>query len=118
MCLRNEVQTKDRNGRSESRVTCLEARVKHLEERLAMYEPSPAVSLDEMFNGPQRPLSPSEVEEETARLLAVCAEKGVMAGVPDVATCRPLLTSLAQACHDCGLTEAGHYLNYLEFPYD
>jgi hypothetical protein len=74
--------------------------------------------IDELFNGPQRRLSSAEIESETHRLLAVCTEKGVGEVIRDVATCRELLVSLADACHRRGLRSAGQYLDYLLFPYD
>jgi cytosine/adenosine deaminase-related metal-dependent hydrolase len=76
------------------------------------------VHLDDLLDGPQRRLSAEEIEHETQRLLAVCAEQGVEAVVAEVATCRELLRSLAEACHRVGLTSAAQYLHYLENPYD
>src|SRR5262245_6784015 len=67
---------------------------------------------------PQPPRSAAEIEQETARLLAVCAERGVAAVLPDVGTCPELLRPLADACHSAGLIEAAQYLLYLEFPLD
>jgi hypothetical protein len=100
------------------RLALLEEQVRHLERRLARYEPpAPPVQAD-WLNGPGRSLSPAEIDRETERLLAVCAEKGVEAVLPEVARCRELLVSLAEACHRSGLTRAGQYLDYLETPYD
>jgi hypothetical protein len=78
----------------------------------------PASLLDELFRRPQRSLSAEEVVRETERLLAVCREEGVAAVVPEVATCRPLLLSLADACMKAGLISEGHYLLYLDCPCD
>src|SRR5262249_12714129 len=76
------------------------------------------IDVDELFAKPQRHLSPEEIERETARLLALCAERGVEAVLPDVATCRALLESLADACRKAGLIAAAQYLEYLDCPYD
>jgi hypothetical protein len=95
----------------------LEEQLRYLKGRQARHEPAVAYRLDELLNAPQRCLSPDEIERETRRLLAVCAAKGVEAVVPEVATCRSLLLSLAAACHTAGLTSAGQYLDYLSLPY-
>ena len=61
--------------------------------------------------------SPHQIENETKRLLAVCAERGVEAIVTEVASCYPLLIALAEACNRGGLISAGQYLDYLATPY-
>jgi hypothetical protein len=63
-------------------------------------------------------LSAAELERETARLLAVCVERGVEAVVSEVVACPALLRALADACFRNGLTEQGQYLAYLESPFD
>jgi cytosine/adenosine deaminase-related metal-dependent hydrolase len=97
-------------------VALLKARLQYLERRLASQEPG-SFWIDDLLNGPQRQLSPSQVEKESRRLLAICARNGVMAVIQDAATCRELLPSLADACHRSGLKSDGQYLAYLLAPY-
>lgn len=99
-------------------IELLQARIRHLEARLAHYEPEPSLCLNDLLSRSQRMLTPEEVEYETQRLLPVCARDGVAAVVKEVVSCRDLLLSLANACHRTNLTEAGQYLNYLACPYD
>lgn len=101
----------------EEQVRRLHARMRRLEGRLVAYEPLAAVRLDDLLDGPQRRLSPAEIAKETRRLLAVCADEGVSAVLPEVCTCRELLSSLAAACFRSGLTSAGQYLDYLASPF-
>jgi hypothetical protein len=96
----------------------LKARIRHLEDRLARYEPPRHSRLDEWLSGPQRVLPPERVQSAVERLLALSAEKGVEAVLEEVCTCRELLLALAEACHGAGLTSAGQYLDYLSNPYD
>jgi hypothetical protein len=104
----------DASAEPDRRIALLRARVRQLEALLSQHEPEPAVPFDE----PQRRLSPEEVEQETRRLLAVCAAQGVAAVAAEAVTCPELLRSLAEACYLSGLREAGQYLHYLEHPYD
>jgi hypothetical protein len=87
-------------------------------EGFTMSVPKATISIDKLLGGPQRSLPPAEVERETRRLLAVIAAKGVEAVLLDVCTCRELLLSLAEACHQSGLTSAGQYLTYLANPWE
>jgi hypothetical protein len=96
----------------------LRDRVRHLKARLARYEPQGAQPLDTRPDGPQRQLSPEEIQTAVHRLLGVCAEQGVGAVLPEVCTCRELLVALADACHRSGMTATGQYLDYLSNPYD
>jgi hypothetical protein len=70
------------------------------------------------LEGPQRRLSADEVEQETRRLLALCAEKGVEAVLAEARASPELLEALTDACFRSGLTAAGQYLHYLANPYD
>jgi len=102
---------------AEQRAAVLETQVRSLKARLALYEPD-EWGISDLLNGPQRVLSPEEVKRETARLLGVCAERGVKAVLAEVATSRELLLSLADACHKAGLISAAQYLLYLDGPMD
>ncbi len=86
--------------------------------RLAQHEPVEGVRPDHLVDGPQRSLCAEEIDQQTRRLLAVCASQGVEAVVGEAAASRELLLSLADACHQAGLTEAAQYLFYLDQPYD
>jgi hypothetical protein len=103
---------------SAGRILLLENQVRCLEARLARHEPDKRFDLDRMLYGPQRKLTPQKIDTETERLLKMCADQGVSAVVPQVATCRDLLLSLAQACHRADLKSAFQYLNYLASPYE
>ncbi len=95
----------------------LAARLRYLEERLARYEPDATLRIWDLLTGVQRILSPEEIQSEVRRLQAICAEKGVGAVLTEVCTCRELLESLADACHESGLTSAGQYLTDLATPW-
>jgi hypothetical protein len=64
------------------RLAWLEERVRHLERRLARYEPPAPPVQTNLLGGPGRSLSPAEIDRETERLLAVCAEKGSRPSCP------------------------------------
>jgi hypothetical protein len=116
MCDQGTNEDAGRNANEQ--IAVLENRVRYLEDCLARYKPERKLDLDRLLNGPQRKLTRQGIERETARLLKICAEQGISRIVPEVATCRDLLVSLAQACYRANLTGAFQYLNYLASPYD
>lgn len=105
---------KDTQGENRE-IARLQERIRHLEKRLSSLQASP-VRLWDLLTGPQRKLSPEEIQSEVQRLLVICAEQRIGAILHEVCTCRELLEALAIACHRSGLTSAGQYLTYLATP--
>jgi hypothetical protein len=85
---------------------------------MARYEPQKGQPLDNWRDGPQRQLTPEEIQAAVQRLMVVCAKQGVHAVLSEACTCGALLEALADACHRSGMTAAGQYLDYLSNPYD
>jgi diguanylate cyclase (GGDEF)-like protein len=74
----------------------LQARLRYFEKRLARNEIEAPLRIWDLLTGPQRYLSPDEIRSEVQRLLAIYAQKGVGAVMPEVCTCRELFEALAE----------------------
>jgi hypothetical protein len=68
------------------------------------------IRLNEWLDGPQRMLSAEAVLSAVERLRSACAEKGVVAVLPEVCTCRGLLLVPADACRRSSARSAGQAL--------